>query len=75
MEDLKEKLKKIDLRQMMIYILVAIMLTISIWFIISNSVFLIKKLNRAFDSEKISQQEVAQFDKKGFQGLDLLTER
>ncbi len=75
MKKLKKIFKEIGFRQAMLYILATILLIISIWFIIANSVFLIKNLNRAFGGEQIPTQEIEQFDKKGFQKLNLLTER
>lgn len=75
MEKSKNVFKEAGSRQVMLYTLTTIMLIISIWFIISNSIFLIKNLNRAFGSETIPSQEIEQFDKESFQKLNLLTER
>lgn len=62
-------------RQATLYILATVLLALAIWFIISNSVFLIRNLDRAFGSERIIPQQVEQFDREGFQKLNLLTER
>lgn len=75
MGDLKKKLNTMGSKQASLYILATVLLTLAIWFIISNSVFLIRNLDRAFGSERITPQQVEQFDREGFQKLNLLTER
>jgi hypothetical protein len=72
---IKNKLKNIDSRQFTMHALVVVMLFLLIWFIISNSVFLIKNLDQAFGTEKAENQEITEFDKEGFENLNLLTER
>jgi hypothetical protein len=72
---IKDKLKNIDSRQLTMYALVVVMLFLIIWFVISNSIFLIKNLNQAFGGEKAEKQEITEFDKEGFENLNLLTER
>ncbi len=75
MDKLKKILTKTKSREALFFVLAAIMIAISAWFIFSSSIFLIKNLNDAFSSEPTIQAEQISFDKEGFQKLNLLKER
>ncbi len=75
MNKFKKFFTKTKSREMLFFLLAAIMIAISAWFIFSNSIFLIKNLNDAFSSEPAVKSEQISFDKEGFQKLNLLKER
>jgi hypothetical protein len=75
MNKLKKILTKTKSREALFFVLAAIMIAISAWFIFSSYIFLIKNLNDAFSSEPTVKSEQVSFDKEGFQKLNLLKER
>jgi hypothetical protein len=76
MKKIKKNITKDKLREFLFFGLTSIMIIISLWFISSNSVFIIKKINSAFNPEiEEDGNEIIEFDKEGFQKLNLLKEK
>ncbi len=75
MKSIRKIINGRKIRHYIFHVLTLIMLILAAWFIFSNSIFLIRNLNDAFGGEPIIKQETVQFDREGFQKLNLLTER
>jgi|GEM_PF-3339634 uncharacterized membrane protein YphA (DoxX/SURF4 family) len=71
----KKTFGKMKIRQYIFYLLAIVMLFLAIWFILSNLTFLVKNLNEAFGTKPTFSHETIQFDKQGFEKLNLLIER
>lgn len=75
MQRLKQIFKKLKTRswRQIIFIALAILLLLTLsWFVISNFIFMIDKLNAALDIERGTSPTLLHFDKSGFDELHLI---
>ena len=69
---LKNFIRSSGLKQVLFITAATILSVTLIWFVIYNFIFLVNNLNRAFDNGVKPSEPTVQFDKAGFEELNLV---